>query len=733
MHLSHSHITSKSLPSLGKAPLHHRVICSKLPRAFSAQYATRPDFDSVTTDTTAGNVTHLNSSKRIQLSAIHADESRHGKPLLLAGPSNSRRKHADVKSNVKNRSLESDATWRVSKTYNNIWDIFKIRPIMFPMSSDYVSGPVPTERFQRDFAIDMSELLARYSGGTSLFVLRKLYAAEIDDADTTWFALNDKIIGTWLENHLGAPKRSRRLVNLLIGSLLKSADRVLDVLDTLQELDNDFDVRASCLHLAGVLYKPDLLADNHLMEKFDKAVDRLRPYGKWPDHSLHPDIVRLLLWRSNDAQVLGLLSCLSLKYKTLAKDTILLLASSCAARHLYEQTFALLHSLPDRALEKADRAVMQVCAQLLKYDTVVNTPDGPSFQYLTELLEKGLPPDDLLYGRVIQNALASQYPGVAWDVYHHTRSLNAVLPPSTYVQLLRDAFDQQRVLEVKDILAQIHQKEALYKDRGLILYSLNMIRRLCHSQNNMSAMEGLSHILALYDRIWTREPLVHLGIVTKSFETTGYSGRLQPDDYVITFTLWAFVLCHKNGKSVKYLWARIKELIGQGDEMTVRCMTSDLIYNAFIWLNMKHPDNFQNAVDIFRYMISSELCLPTSRTWSVMICGFLYHKQDDKAQKLYEMMLSHGFNIEQIGKEYIPKGATMDDLRRRVNAVMHEQSASQGLKELEHGALELPLALDRREPGTTGPNLSPTVALPDAGLDPDANLGEPVAVYSAGV
>ena len=515
--------------------------------------------------------------------------------------------------------------------------------------------------------------------------LRQKFAKEIDAADTVWRTQSEQSLINWVDYTAHNHDRVHDVVHLLVGSMLTSPRQILHVLNMLKPLDQDFAVRANCLYLTGFLYKSQLSQDKHLLQLFDAEVDRLRLVRKWPATQMNLDHIRMLMWRSDEAQRVSFMSSLRQRYPIMSTWNLLYLTMHCATNGLPDEASAFLNTIQPHLLQKPSTLVLKCCAQLLQHDYVVHTAAGPNFRYLPPLLEKGLAPDSRLYHRIIERALESDYAGVAWDIFHHLQTLDIAIFWRTYHILLRQAFNSRNVKGVDEIMSQIHQRPDLYSNPIILIYAMNMVRRINHSSKKMGVLQGLSHILALYDRVYSRAPLVIFGITTSNEHTApenegkGTKHPLAiPDAPVLSFTVWSFILCHKHGRSIQWLWERIQLLVDDRNKTAYDCMKRDLIYNAFIWLHLKHEETIPDALKVFQYMLQKQLCLPTARTWSIVICGFLKLGQRTQARQMYDLMVKHGFTIDHICQEYTSKHMTLEDLEQRVDEVLDDQNMLEG-------------------------------------------------------
>ena len=551
----------------------------------------------------------------------------------------------------------------------------------------------------------------------SLEDLHQTFASEVSAADHIYKTTNGTDLQNWLWNIHSPFEREKDIVKLLIGSTITSAHQILGVLSTFEQLECDFEVRANCLYVTWMLHKEAILANEALLRSFDAEVDKLRLTRNWPEHAMILDHLLLLVWRSDEAQIEELITRFPKQYPRINTKTRLFLTRYCANNGMADEAFAFFSGVAKVHLQNPTELVASSCSELLKHDVVVETPNGPNFRYLPTLLEKGLVPTAQIYSRIIGRAMSSDYTTVAWDVYHYACSINVMPDWHAHLLLLRHCVNSRDIKGLDEIMAQIHQQEALYTNSHLLLYAMNMVRRINVFERDMTAKDGLSHILALYDRKYSRGLLSNFDFMPKRDDPVGATME-EPNDYVLSFTVWAYILCHKSAKPVQHLWDRIRSLAEKENTVVVRCLKLDLIYNACMFRFLHDSDTTSLALEVLQYMLEKGFCAPTSRTWSILICGLLRNKQHEQAKQIYALMLHHGFQITDIRQEYIARGVTLQDLEERKDEILDEGAMPDGSDEIsmEKSAMYQPYGEDdTKNLDVKGFHIGLGVALDDEG------------------
>lgn len=556
---------------------------------------------------------------------------------------------------------------------------FTVTLDQLPAHADLLSHSERIADFPHIFATYLFDVLsARETDSGQEGKKNAWWSVHIDRADHYWKTQTSESRQNWLNGFRSPLARAKSVARLLVGSILISPDRILDVLAQLRRIENDFEVRACCLYVTCRFHKERLLKDVDLIRRYDEEVNKLRSATYWPERCMSVALLQPMIWRSNDEKVKELVANLLTKYNFIRGRTATALAEVCLSRKLPNEAFSLLKHLSREQMEREQTKVLGCCSRLLKHDTVVQTAGGLNFHYLSELLEKGLIPNADLYNRIIRRAMQTGYDTVAWDIYDYAKSVQVAIDPKTYVILLRDAFTAGKAARLGEIMSIIHHQEELYDHRDLLIYSMNIVRRIHHSQRHMTVAEGLSHLVALYDRAYIRTSLAKFGFIADQQLTSSDTAKREPDSYALSFTVWAHILCHRHGESALSLWGNIVRLVGEGEQTVVACMKHDLIYNAFIWLHLRRKGTMSTALEVFQYMLEKDLCRPTARTWSILICGFLRHEQRDQAKEIFDLMQLHGFTIQNVCEEYVPWGVSLETLDQRKEDVLNEQSMPDG-------------------------------------------------------
>lgn len=490
----------------------------------------------------------------------------------------------------------------------------------------------------------------------------------------------------WLDGAWDSHK-AVQVMEVVLGSLVTSPQEFLTVMQSLRAVEDEFFLRARCLRLASKLYKDSLVSDAKLRAAFRVEVGKLRSPDMWPKQGIRRLDFDFMLWGMSDKDAEKLIRRYLKRQPEATVEIRRSLAAFCVHHKLDPLALSLLTSLPLEELHSPSRSVLTSCHVLIGRDVVESTAEGTNFKYLPQLLEHGLTPDSMLYSQIIERAFESGYASVAWDVFRHLQAKDVSITDRTYFLLLRHAFNDNNVAGVQEIMSEIQRTGVMRTSLPLLHYSYNIIRRIFRHERAMTGSEALTHLLALYDQLFTREPLVRLGILaspaseTFEVETSVANvrrGSEEPPAFSLAVMVWAHVLCHRSGRHTQELWKRIRELVEAGDKAVVESMAHDVIYNAFIWLNLRESGTMAAALDILHYMLAKQLCMPTDRTWSILICGFLRQNQKAQAQQIFTLMRQCDLGLSDIRQEYWRRGWTFEYFVENLDEILDEDMMPDG-------------------------------------------------------
>lgn len=477
-------------------------------------------------------------------------------------------------------------------------------------------------------------------------------------------------------------EQERILPEILIGSLAESASQTLFALTAIKSVRRNFRIRMGCLRDISLMYRADLLKDPDLQKIYEAQIDTLRFPKSWPRDKLSTVLLQNLLYWSSPDQCEVIIEEFSHRYPDADKVSVVAFIDHYLRIKEPEQAFNYFKRLPDELLRDPNTIVKNLRDRLLRVDVVTKSEDGANFKYLPQILALNMPSDEALHNIVIENAIKNGLPDVAWDVYQYLEKSQFKVNARSHLVLLRDAFTRGTLPRVNAIMTAIHERKDLTNDPYLVSYSMNIVRVICCHERQIGANEALAHIMALYDRAYDRTPLANLQI---TYEKANDEGLPQPTPISLAFTIWTYILVQSNEKEVVRLWQWIKHLILTGDEAITAAARYDVIYNGLLLFYARKGSNLSRALEVLEYMLCKNLCLPTLRTWSILLCSFLRRGRVEEARRVLAMMRREGFTVQDItGKysDYVPAGVDLESLAEMTLETLDETRLPETVEQL---------------------------------------------------
>ncbi|KIX98254.1 uncharacterized protein Z520_06334 [Fonsecaea multimorphosa CBS 102226] len=481
---------------------------------------------------------------------------------------------------------------------------------------------------------------------------------------------------------LKMPLRSKRqhLTQILLGCLADGARRTLLMLSVLPTVPRDWTTRCDCLCYLDMVYRKEIDADPHLQELFAGQIALVSRMSTWPEETM-PFHFLVLLLRHNDAEHCeNIIDTLFQNYAPLPPRLILVMVDHFTKLGNADRAIELLSCIPPDQREEHKVRILDRCAKLITIDTVEESGTVGNFRALPKLIELGMPMDAKAHNLIIERALSLNVPDVAWEVFHFMEAKDIHVDERSHLFLLKDSFERQNREKLDEIMSAIHQREDLYKYPYLVTYMMHIVRVVCTIDRKLPAGISVSHLLAIYDRAYDRAPLIKLGIVNPLPVDESLPKKLsEPPPAVLGFTIWAYVLCQRDERLVSALWYWIIHMVKQQDPSILECAKHDIMYNGFIHFYARSRFFLRKAVDVVEAMIERNLCVPSERTWSEVLCGFLQHGEEEAAEKIWRMMLARDVQPTEKGYAFLLGKYDESQFAKLVRYVLDERRMPDGL------------------------------------------------------
>ena len=344
---------------------------------------------------------------------------------------------------------------------------------------------------------------------------------------------------------------------------------------------------------------------------------------RWPS-SIPDDHVGLLLEVEPVQRKIDLLQTYSSRPRSHSTEGTLRFVDAFTSVGDYDHSLAAMRLLPTYVLNDPPDSVLQRCTNLLKLDFVEHLEKEQNFKILPQLLEMGLRPNTINQNVAIKSALKAGMHTVAWDIYRFM--LESTTQPDSYtlLSLMQDALARLDFTALEELFTAIMAQEELRTNPYLIIYTINVLRRLHNLNKSSSPAITFQKMLAVYSRAWSMAPLLRLGMISDA-ETLSQSSDLpNPDSRQLAFVIWSWELIQHDREVVMKSLLRLRNLTGEGD-LYRDTYRHDLVWNALLIFDSRSKENLPKCSDTILQMMTSMHTMPTVRTWGIWLLGNLRH------------------------------------------------------------------------------------------------------------
>ncbi|ETI23593.1 hypothetical protein G647_05395 [Cladophialophora carrionii CBS 160.54] len=473
-----------------------------------------------------------------------------------------------------------------------------------------------------------------------------------------------------------------QLATIMLGCLVDSARRTLLMLSLDILFPRDWRHRCECLCFLDQAYRDEIDGDVYLQELFAQQIERVSRIWTWPsDTKRMPWYFLVLFLRHNSPEhIENIVDTIIENYQDISPRVILVIVDHFTKLGDTDRALEFLSRIPPDQREEHKVRILERCANLISIDTIDESDSVANFRALPRLVGLGLPMDFKVHNRILERALELGRPEVAWEVFRFMEARDICVEANGYLMLLKNSFEQNDREKLDAMMSSIHRHEDLYQYPYLVTYMMNIVRVVCTIDRKLSPETSVSHLLAIYDRAYDRTPLVKLGIVNALPPQHTLQKRLEePPPAVLGFTIWAYVLCQRDERIVSALWFWIMHMIKQQDESILACAKHDVMWNGFIHFYARSRFFLRKAVYVVEAMIEHNLCMPTERTWSEVLCGFMKHGEEETAAKIWHMMVAREVQPTEKGWAFLLENYDQTRLADLVKQCIDERQMPEGM------------------------------------------------------
>ncbi|KAL6250019.1 hypothetical protein RBB50_002320 [Rhinocladiella similis] len=463
----------------------------------------------------------------------------------------------------------------------------------------------------------------------------------------------EKLRGAWLE--MSRDSRRRMMPYVFIGSLVDSARKTLLMLTMLPALPRDWRMRCECLAYLDLVHRAEIDANPDLQALFSEQIDRISRVETWPKLARMPLAFLTLLLRHNTTRRCeDIIEGVFTQAESVPVSTLLGMVDHYTRTGDAERAVELLFLIPVEQHEDFRQEILDRVAKVIPLDTIVETDGVHNFQWIPKLMQLGITMNAKIHNLIIERAIALGQPTVAWELYRFMEREKIDVDARRHLVLLRDGFERNERDKLDTIMSAIHERKDLFDDPYLVAYMMHIIRVICRAERKLPTESSINHVLAVYDRAYSRESLARLGLVEAVQELHASDQQLlQPKPGLLAFTIWAITLCQTDERQVSRLWHWILHMVKQGDALLLEAAKHDVLYNGFIHFYCGHPSTLSNAFGVVQEMVNLGHCSPSQRTWSELLYGTLRYGQEDLARHIWRDMLSDDMRLNKPAWEFL--------------------------------------------------------------------------------
>ncbi|KAK3945942.1 hypothetical protein QBC46DRAFT_248670 [Diplogelasinospora grovesii] len=329
-----------------------------------------------------------------------------------------------------------------------------------------------------------------------------------------------------------------------------------------------------------------------------------------------------------------------------------------------------------------------LCTSILAFSeedskNVENLPAARA-QLYEGLLQLGLRPNLINFTAIIRNLCLSRNLGTAWQVYEMMREQGIEPDLHVYSTLLNGA----KLVGSMGSIGKI-TREALAKDIGgpilwndilhaLFLASLAEAR--ARHIKPPRVMPAFRPMVQAYTKFFKMEPLQTLALsdlshhlkedkeVTELYEWQSLLAKvtplleslpadrelLEPGADTLGIMLIGYVKGFSKAYNIIAFYSHFRKLLKSGDPVAVRLVQEKgtLVHDIVIKALLEWNGMLRVALDVVSDMLkdataaasstSSLHPAPSVHTWSILLNGFMFHKQHEQGERILHMMRDHG-------------------------------------------------------------------------------------------
>lgn len=422
----------------------------------------------------------------------------------------------------------------------------------------------------------------------------------------------------------------------------------------------DFTMVADCLLYIDNFYYADWLKDwKSNTHTYESLVESCLNPKDWPIISVPQRGVRLYIRRASHEGVISALDMAKGRSVEMTAETALCFMWRFTEFEDVDHALKALEYIPilkNPEFTLNSQGVLRHCCKLLTLDGVEEGDNGRNFKILPRLLKMGVRPDRDMMNLVLSNAYKTGDSQLGADMLQFMKSHAYDFDSYTYLTLLNEAVKRGDRGRVDSLIHEVEAEEGLRSNPFIAnkIFHSHYIFTAKHMDVDADPSGVFYSMLDMYNTLHDITPLKDLFIIPPQYTPRPGGSNTPPSPIALYIMIATFFRCQNRLTTVQRIYNRFRELVKQGHPSIAPLAETDHTYNEFLVAMRDNPRSLRLCVRLVEDMLhppklpvnssTGEAMIhakPSVRTWTILLSAFIYHRQNQAAQKIKEMMAKH--------------------------------------------------------------------------------------------
>jgi pentatricopeptide repeat protein len=382
------------------------------------------------------------------------------------------------------------------------------------------------------------------------------------------------------------------------------------------------------------------------------------------------DLLRHLSFLATHKDLIHLLDIVS-KRKLGSYNTLLHYANLFAKFGDHENALRCLERILERASSGEDleqlvsrKNFRWTCALILRQSVCSGQNYHLTTQIVARFLKLGLKLDILMYNVVMHNALEAGDLTTAFRIYHLLENEGMEPDSHSYSILLQGCAVCDRPADYEDFAEHCAKKATELQSGWLASGYLHFLYRL-HEKDNLEDLSSILH--SAYSRFFSLDSLQLLvpplsrGEVLFEKSSNAATSKMEPTTLALYIMLQLELrkALSVGTEQVQKLYSTFRRLADEGQHpILLELAKLPVVWNAFL-LAFCRRKQYATASELVKTMSESDpkrTPRPDVYTWNIFMHAFIKQQQPRAAERIYEIMRSHGVQPDECTYATLLKG-----------------------------------------------------------------------------